>query len=132
MKKFLIYVICCAWLPAVACSSNTHTEQADPPVTTVPPAIEEEPQTIGQRIDTANAALQRKTAELKQDMNEAADTAKKGIKQATEAVKDGTRQAVEEVKAAGREVKKEVKATTAKAAGTVEEKAKAVKEDMKR
>lgn len=132
MKKLLLYVIVAASLPILSCTGNARTTPADQPVITVAPAIEEpEDQTIGQRIDTANAALQRKAVDIKKEASDAADTAEKGIRKAAATVQEQTRKAAEDVKSAARDVKKEVKETAGKAAEQVERKAKAVKDDMR-
>lgn len=134
MKRTFLFVMLSSCLLAASCTDNKTTpEQTTAEVVTVAPAIEEpdaSDQTIGQRIDTANAALQQKTAEVKQDVKDAADTAKKGMKKAVEAVKEGAKKAATEVKSAATAVKKDVKESTGKAAAKVEQKAKAVKEKM--
>lgn len=107
MKKYISLLFAASFLTLASCGSSSDNNEPD--------------QTAGQRLDTTIHDVKETSEEGKQDIKNAASDTKDAVKDAAHDVKEGVSDAYQDTKDA---VKKGAK--------KVDEKAKEVKEDMKK
>lgn len=112
MKK--INVIITASLLFLFASCGTDTKEQD--------------ETVGQHVDTAIHDVKTKTQETKEDMKDAGSDAKASMKEGANDAKEGVKGAANDVKEGVNDAYHDTK----KAAEKVDEKAKDIKDDLKK